>query len=70
VVAGAHKDTRPLLRTDPRPRCAKLYEARVPIYAQADLAVCRSRAMRSRRMAGKVIEALATRPDVLERLMT
>ncbi len=35
-----HKDTRPLLRTpDPYGTLKALYEARVPLYAQADLSV-------------------------------
>lgn len=35
-----HKDTRPLLRTpDPKATLSEIFEARDPIYAQADLAV-------------------------------
>ena len=64
-----HKNTRPLLRTgDPRATLARLYEARVPAYAQADLEV-RSLPGRSiEQMVDVVIEALLTRPDVLEEI--
>lgn len=60
------KDTRPLLRTEnPRATLRALYEARTPLYAQADLAV-RARADYSiEDMAQAVLEALAARPDVL-----
>lgn len=62
-----HKDTRPLLRVaDPKARLAEIYAARVPIYALADLSVKAHPDYAIEDMAGKVIEALATRPDVLE----
>lgn len=62
-----HKDTRPLLRTpDPRKTLADLYEARVPVYRLADLRVQASTDYSVDAMAAKVIETLATRPDVLE----
>ncbi len=62
-----HKDTRPLLRTpDPHATLAALYEARVPVYALADLAVKARAEYSIARMAEEVIGALKTRPDVLE----
>ena len=63
-----HRNTRPLLRTsDPRATLAALYEARAPIYALADLMVKAQADYTIEDMAGKVIEALKTRPDVLEK---
>lgn len=62
-----HKDTRPLLRTaDPRATLEALYAMRVPDYAKADLRVDADREVSIDEMAGRVIEALRTRPDVLE----
>lgn len=63
-----HKDTRPLLRTDdPFETLRTIYDQRVPIYAKADLEV-RARADYSiATMAGKVLEALTAREDVLEK---
>lgn len=64
-----HKDTRPLLQTpDPFATLRELYEARVPVYRLADLGVTAHRAYSVETMAAKVIETLATRPDVLERV--
>ncbi len=64
-----HKDTRPLLRTaNPRQTLADIYDARVPVYAKADLSVKANAAYSIEDMAAKVIEALKTRPDVLEEL--
>ena len=61
-----HKDTRPLLRTsDPRATLQALYEARVPLYAQADLAVRSDGDASIDDMVDRVLAALATRPDVL-----
>jgi len=61
------RDTRPLLRTaDPLATLTALYEARVPVYALADLSVRAAPSLSIEEMAGKVIEALLTRPDVLE----
>ena len=64
-----HKNTRPLLRTpDPLATLTELYEARVPIYAKADLSV-RARANYTiDTMAGHVLDALKTRKDVLEKV--
>lgn len=63
-----HKNTRPLLRTaNPRATLAELYAARVPSYALADLAVDSAAAYSVEEMAQKVVAALLTRPDVLER---
>ncbi len=62
-----HKNTRPLLRTsNPFKTLQDLYEARVPIYAEADLVVASSSSYTIDRMTTRVIAALATRPDVLE----
>lgn len=61
-----HKDTRPLLRTDdPRATLAALYKARVPLYAQADLSVVSDGIASIEQMVDRVLEVLATRPDVL-----
>ncbi|MGD9865457.1 MAG: shikimate kinase [Pseudodonghicola sp.] len=62
-----HRDHRPLLKTpDPHATLKDLYEARVPLYAQADLMV-RSDAQTSvEGVVDRVLAALATRPDVLE----
>ncbi|KUJ80879.1 shikimate kinase [Ruegeria marisrubri] len=63
-----HKDTRPLLRTpDPHATLRALYEARVPIYAKADLIVDSDAETTIDRMVDRVLAALETRPDVLER---
>ncbi|MGI3164770.1 shikimate kinase [Pseudooceanicola sp. 200-1SW] len=62
-----HRDTRPLLKTpDPRATLRKIYEARVPVYAQADLSVKARAEYSVQDMAEKVVEALSARPDVLE----
>ncbi len=64
-----HKTTRPLLRTnDPRGTLRALYEARLPSYALADLAVDASPDYSVEHMAARVHEALLTRPDVLEKV--
>ena len=64
-----HKDTRPLLRTEnPRATLEAIYDARVPLYAKADLQVNSDRDVTIEAMAGRVIEALLTRPDVLEKV--
>ena len=63
-----HKTTRPLLRTaNPRETLRALYEARLPFYQMADLTVDSSAELSVEDMAHRVIEALATRSDVLER---
>ncbi|MDG2341434.1 MAG: shikimate kinase [Paracoccaceae bacterium] len=62
-----HKDTRPLLRTsDPKQTLTDIYESRVPLYELADLAVKAKSNYAIGDMADAVIEALKTRPDVLE----
>ena len=64
-----HKTTRPLLRTEnPRETLRQLYEARVPLYALADLAVDAAPELSVEDMALRVIEALRGRDDVLERI--
>jgi len=62
-----HKTTRPLLRTaNPRETLRQLYEARVPLYSLADIAVDSAAELSIEEMAAKVVAALAARPDVLE----
>lgn len=61
------KQTRPLLRTDdPRATLVALHAARQPIYALADLSVRVLPHYSIDDTTGRVIEALRTRPDVLE----
>lgn len=63
-----HKTTRPLLRTaDPRATLEALAAQREPIYALAPLVVDADARYSVDDMAGKVIEVLLTRPDILER---
>jgi shikimate kinase len=63
-----HKNTRPLLRTaNPRETLAALYQARVPLYEQADLVVESLADLSVDIMAQRVAAALMQRPDVLER---
>jgi len=62
-----HKTTRPLLRTaNPRETLAALYQARMPFYSLADLAVDSAAEMPIEAMAQRVADALATRADVVE----
>ncbi|MDG2259177.1 MAG: shikimate kinase [Paracoccaceae bacterium] len=62
-----HKDTRPLLRTpDPKATLAEIFNERVPLYSKADLVVKAKPEYAISDMATAVIEALKTRPDVLE----
>ncbi|MFE3836986.1 shikimate kinase [Pseudogemmobacter sonorensis] len=62
-----HKNTRPLLRTEnPRETLRALYEARLPAYREADLAVDSAPEITVEQMAARVVEALRARPDVLE----
>lgn len=62
-----HKDTRPLLRTgNPRATLQEIYEARVPLYEMADLAVISDSQTSIDNMVDRVLAALKTRPDVLE----
>ena len=62
-----HKDSRPLLRTpDPLGTLRALYEARVPLYALADLRVKVEPRYSIDDTADLVLQALLTRPDVLE----
>lgn len=62
-----YKDTRPLLRTpDPRKTLTDIYEARVPVYALSDLSVKADARYSIEKMAERVVDALLTRPDVLE----
>jgi shikimate kinase len=62
-----HKSTRPLLRTqNPRATLEEIYNARVPIYAQADLSVISDGQASIEEMVDRVLDVLASRPDVLE----
>ncbi len=62
-----HKETRPLLKTaNPRQTLTDLYEARVPIYRLADLAMTATGAYSVEETTGRVVDLLASRPDVLE----
>ncbi|KPP91877.1 MAG: shikimate kinase AroK [Roseibaca calidilacus] len=61
------KPTRPLLQTDdPRGTLARLLQERTPCYAQADLIADADPTYSIADMAQAVLQALATRPDVLE----
>lgn len=63
-----HKETRPLLRTpNPYQTLKSLCELRNPVYALAELAVEARLEYSIDEMASKVIGALQTRPDVLEK---
>lgn len=64
-----HKDTRPLLRTaDPKATLTEIFEARVPVYSLAELSVKADPSYSIEEMAERVVDALLTRPDVLETL--
>lgn len=63
-----HKETRPLLRTrDPRGTLGELYAVRVPLYGKADLVVDSDGIASIEQMVDRVLMALETRPDVLEK---
>jgi shikimate kinase len=63
-----HKSTRPLLRTaNPRETLRALYEARIPVYQQADITVDSVADLPVEMMAERVVQALSVRADVLER---
>lgn len=63
-----HKTNRPLLRTaDPYGTLKTMLEQRQQVYAQADLVVDSLPGLSIDAMAHRVIDALETRPDVLER---
>lgn len=62
-----HKQTRPLLRTaNPYATLSEIFEARVPIYAQADIEVHADAAYSIEEMANRVLHAISARHDVLE----
>lgn len=62
------KSTRPLLQTpDPFGTLKALYEARLPVYEQAEITVDCGADLSIEQMTDRVIAALLTRPDVLER---
>lgn len=61
------KDTRPLLRTaNPRQTLQDLMSAREPAYGKADLIVETTAEYAIETTAEKVVDALCTRPDVLD----
>lgn len=61
------RDTRPLLKSaDPYQTLSDLYHARVPIYALADVIVPSDGLTSIDKMVDRVLEALRSRPDVLE----
>ena len=63
-----HKTTRPLLMTDnPRQTLAEIQSQRDPVYALADLAVDAQPQYSIEEMTERVVDALLTRPDVLEK---
>ncbi|SLN10618.1 Shikimate kinase [Pseudoruegeria aquimaris] len=63
-----HKTTRPLLRTaNPRATLAELLRAREPFYAKAPLIVDADASYSVEDMAHRVLQALLTRPDILEK---
>ena len=60
-----HRTTRPLLRTaDPKGTLAALLAERAPVYALADLTVEAAPGLSVDAMAGRVAEALRTRPEL------
>ena len=62
-----NKDTRPLLRTpNPKSTLQDIYHQRVPTYALADMTVVSEEEYSIEDMVDRVVEALTTRPDVLE----
>ena len=62
-----HKSTRPLLRTaDPRGTLSRLLTERRPVYAQAELRLIAQPGDSIDRTTSRVIETLATRPDIME----
>lgn len=64
-----YKDTRPLLRTpNPYATLKALYDKRTPVYARADLTVDVLPRYSIEDTATLVLEALQTRPDVLEKI--
>lgn len=63
-----HRDSRPLLKTpDPFGTLKSLYETRVPVYSQADVAVRSEPDMTVQAMADRVVSVLAGCNDVLEK---
>ena len=63
-----HRTHRPLLQTaNPRATLGEMHRAREPHYAKAELMVESAQGRSIEDMTGRLIEALATRPDVLQR---
>ncbi|MFM2355737.1 MAG: hypothetical protein RLZZ528_1473 [Pseudomonadota bacterium] len=63
-----HKSTRPLLQTaDPKGTLQALLEKRAPVYALAEVVVEARPEYSVEDMTAKVVEALAARPDLLEK---
>jgi len=64
-----NKTTRPLLHTpDPKGTLTEIYDARVAVYAKADLVVDAHPEYSLSDMTKQVIRVLRTRPDVLEEM--
>ena len=64
-----HRDTRPLLRTsDPYATLSKVFHERDPIYSTANITVKAHAKYSIERMASEVIQALRSRPDVIEKV--
>ena len=58
-----HKDTRPLLRVPkPKEKLRELYEARMPFYQKAEIAVEAERGLSLEQMTDKVVRALLADP--------
>jgi shikimate kinase len=64
-----HKDTRPLLRTaDPKATLTTIYHERTPIYELAGLKIIVAEDASIEQTTQSVIDTLASRPDILEKL--
>lgn len=62
-----HKTTRPLLNTgNPLQTLTEIYDARVPVYARADLTAKSDKSYSIDNMVDVVLAELGKRPDVLE----
>jgi shikimate kinase len=62
------KDTRPLLRTDnPRQTLSDIFDARVPVYAQAGIHAAIADDASIEQTTAMVIKILSQHPDLLEK---
>ena len=66
VQVGAFAEAGAVIELQGWTHARQIYEARVPVYALADLAVDAGAQFSVDEMALRVIAALRTRPDVLE----